>query len=112
MRANPRRLRSLPLFDHRSLLFLDSRTPATSNPPSLELDGVRHPCCRSPPVRRPRPETAAAAAAQAFHADAIKKGSVRNASVGNYVLAIYAKTRKLDDARKLFDVLPERDVRA
>jgi len=46
-----------------------------------------------------------------FHAKAIKNGSVQNASVGNYVLALYAKARKLGDARKLFGVLPVQDVR-
>ncbi|XP_048131714.1 pentatricopeptide repeat-containing protein At4g21065-like [Rhodamnia argentea] len=108
LRANCSRLRSFPLPDHRPLLFVDSRTPGTGNPPSLELNGVQHRCCHSPPFSCSGTETAA----ETFHAAAIKKGSVQGVSVANYVLALYAKARNLGDAQKMFDALPERDVRA
>ncbi|KAF8030056.1 hypothetical protein BT93_E2473 [Corymbia citriodora subsp. variegata] len=108
LRADCIRLRSLPLFNHRPLLFLDSRAPETVNPTRLELDGIPRRCCHSAPIGCSRAE----AVAETFHATAIKKCSVRNVSVGNYVLALYTKTRKLGDAQKLFDVLPVRDVRA
>ncbi|XP_039168204.1 putative pentatricopeptide repeat-containing protein At3g23330 isoform X1 [Eucalyptus grandis] len=107
LRADCRRLGSLPLFNHPPLLFGDSRAPATANPPILELDGVRRRYQHSAPVGRSRTETVAGT----FHATAIKSGSVQNASVGNYVLALYAKARKSGDARKLFGVLPVQDVR-
>ncbi|KAL3740501.1 hypothetical protein ACJRO7_021735 [Eucalyptus globulus] len=107
LRADCRRLGFLPLFNPRPLLFGDSRALATANPPSLELDGVQRRRRHSAPVSCSRTETVAGT----FHATAIKKGSVQNASVGNYVLALFAKARKSGDARKLFGVLPVQDVR-
>ncbi|OWM85426.1 hypothetical protein CDL15_Pgr019050 [Punica granatum] len=46
-----------------------------------------------------------------FHARAIKNCSLEQPSFANYVLTLYVKSRKLSDAHRLFDEIPDRDVR-
>ncbi|CAA0821415.1 Putative pentatricopeptide repeat-containing protein [Striga hermonthica] len=48
---------------------------------------------------------------QTYHSNIIKDGSVRCLQVANYLLTLYMRCRHSQKARKLFDEIPERDVR-
>ncbi|KAK6156473.1 hypothetical protein DH2020_010721 [Rehmannia glutinosa] len=48
---------------------------------------------------------------QAYHSTLLKNGSARVLQVVNYLLSLYLKNSDLENARKLFDEIPERDVR-
>ncbi|KAL6132424.1 hypothetical protein ACLB2K_064667 [Fragaria x ananassa] len=46
------------------------------------------------------------------HAKSVKDGSLHHLNVGSYVISLYMKSKNLDYACKLFDEMPERDVRS
>ncbi|KAJ8528511.1 hypothetical protein K7X08_022203 [Anisodus acutangulus] len=48
---------------------------------------------------------------QVIHAKKIKDGSAHNSSISNYILNLYTKSNHLASAQKLFDEIPQRDVR-
>ncbi|XP_019238930.1 PREDICTED: pentatricopeptide repeat-containing protein At2g22070-like [Nicotiana attenuata] len=48
---------------------------------------------------------------EVIHANKIKDGSVQNSSSSNYLLNLYTKSYHLASAQKLFDEIPQRDVR-
>ncbi|KAL6556164.1 hypothetical protein OROGR_005452 [Orobanche gracilis] len=48
---------------------------------------------------------------QAYHSPLIKNGSARVLHVANYLLALYLRSPDSGNARKLFDEIPERDVK-
>ncbi|MCD7473275.1 hypothetical protein HAX54_015054 [Datura stramonium] len=48
---------------------------------------------------------------QVVHAKKIKDGSAQNSSIINYVLNLYTKSNHLASAQKLFDEIPQKDVR-
>lgn len=48
---------------------------------------------------------------QTLHAQVVKSGTFQSSNVGNYILNCYVKSENLDCAHKLFDELPNRDVR-
>lgn len=50
--------------------------------------------------------------ANSLHAQLIKNGTFRSLNVANYLLSCYGKSENLDHAYKLFDEIPERDVRS
>ncbi|GFZ11240.1 pentatricopeptide repeat (PPR) superfamily protein [Actinidia rufa] len=45
------------------------------------------------------------------HAEVIKNGSLHHLHVGSYILSLYVKSLLLGHAQKLFDEIPQRDVR-
>ncbi|PSR97995.1 Pentatricopeptide repeat-containing protein [Actinidia chinensis var. chinensis] len=45
------------------------------------------------------------------HAEVIKNGSLHHLHVGSYILSLYVKSLPLGHAQKLFDEIPQRDVR-
>ncbi|CAN4123994.1 unnamed protein product [Withania somnifera] len=48
---------------------------------------------------------------EVIHAKKIKDGSAQYSSISNYVLNLYTKTNHLGSAQKLFDEIPQKDVR-
>ncbi|XP_015875769.3 pentatricopeptide repeat-containing protein At4g21065-like [Ziziphus jujuba] len=48
---------------------------------------------------------------QTLHAQVLKNGTFRSLNVGNYILDCYVKSENLDCAYKVFDELPDSDVR-
>ncbi|XP_042483508.1 pentatricopeptide repeat-containing protein At2g03880, mitochondrial-like [Macadamia integrifolia] len=46
-----------------------------------------------------------------LHSQAVKNGSAQHREVGNHLLNLYVKCANLDQAQKLFDEIPNRDVR-
>ncbi|GAV90819.1 UPF0016 domain-containing protein/PPR domain-containing protein/PPR_2 domain-containing protein, partial [Cephalotus follicularis] len=49
---------------------------------------------------------------QTIHATVIKNACLQNKHVGNYLLSLYVKSQNLNCAHKLFDEIPNRDVRS